>query len=215
MLFCPYYNSYFRQGPGYSYIRVFHAAPDLSPIDVYANNDIIATNLRFKGFTNYIRLPLGRYRIRIFRRGTQINPLLDRNIVIPQGKIFTLAATGLIPNLELRAVEDTIEPLRPGRAKIRFVHFSPGAPAVDLTLYNGDIIFKNVSYGGITEYKEIAPGNYNLQLRVANTDQKVLLLPNTRFGPDKFYTIYAVGLVNREPKLQVVIPLDGNTYLKF
>ncbi|NMM63815.1 DUF4397 domain-containing protein [Clostridium sp. P21] len=215
MLFCPYYNRFFRQGPPYSYIRVFHAAPDAPTVDVYVDNTIIVSNVRFKGFSNYIKVSSGKHKVEVFRRGTKNNPLISSDLIIPESKILTLAAIGIMPNLDLKAIEDTLEPLRPGRTKVRFVHLSPGAPAVDITLSNGDIIFKDVSYGEVTRYKEIRPGNYNFQVRVAGTDKKVLLLPNTRFRPNRFYTIYAVGLVSREPKLQVLIPLDGNTYLKF
>lgn len=215
MPFCPYYYGYFRQSSGYSYIRVFHSAPDAPAVDVYANNAIIVSNIKFKGFSQYIRVPQGKYRVRVFKQGTQKNPLIDRDIIIPENRILTLAAIGIMPNLELKAIEDTLEPLRRGRSKVRFIHLSPNAPAVDITLPNGDVIFKNVSYKEVTGYKEIRQGSYNLQVKTAGIDEKILLLPNTRFGPNKFYTIYAVGLVNREPKLQVVIPLDGNTYLKF
>ncbi|WPC44481.1 DUF4397 domain-containing protein [Clostridium sp. JS66] len=215
MPFCSYYYGYFRQSSGYSYIRVFHAAPDAPAVDVYANNAIIVSNIKFKGFSQYIRVPQGKYRFRVFKQGTQKNPLIDRDIIIPENRILTLAAIGIMPNLELKAIEDTLEPLRRGRSKVRFIHLSPNAPAVDITLPNGNVIFKNVSYKEVTGYKEVRPGSYNLQVKTAGIDEKILLLPNTRFGPNKFYTIYAVGLVNREPKLQVVIPLDGNTYLKF
>lgn len=215
MPFCPYYYNYFRQGPRYSYVRVFHASPDAPPVDVYANNAIIVSNIKFKGFSQYIKVPQGRYKIRVFKRGTKSNPLIERDMIVPENKILTLAAVGMMPNLELKTIEEVLEPLRRGRSKVRFIHLSPDAPAVDITVPNGDVIFKNVSYGQVTGYREVRPGSYDLQVRTAGIDKKILLLPNTRFGPNKFYTIYAVGLVNREPKLQVVIPLDGNTYLKF
>lgn len=214
MPICPYYYDYFRKMQIDSYIRTFHAAPNTPAVDVYANDIRIASNLRFKGFTDYIKMRPGKYRIKVFRRGTKNNPLISREITIPKKKIFTLAVAGMIPNIVLKVIEDPVEPLTRGKAKVRFSHLSPGAPAVDITLPNGNIIFKNVSYGEVTKYNEISPGVYNFEVRIAGTDKKILLLPNTRFGPNKFYTIYAVGLVNGKPGLQAVIPLDGNTYLK-
>jgi hypothetical protein len=214
MPFCPYYYNYFRKKQIYSYIRAFHAAPDTPAVDVYANDNRIASNLRFKGFTDYMKMTPGKYRIRVFRKGTKNNPLINTEIIIPDKKIYTLAVTGMLPNIALKVIEESVEPLRRGKAKVRFSHLSPGAPAVDITLPNGNIIFKNVSYGEVTKYNEISPGVYNFEVRIAGTDKKILLLPNTRFGPNKFYTIYAVGLVNGSPALQAVMPLDGNTYLK-
>ncbi len=216
MPFCPYYYDCFRQLQGqiYSYIRVFHAAPDTPAVDVYANDNRIASNIRFKAFTNYMKMPPGKYTIKVFRKGTKNNPLMNMEIAIFEKKIYTLPIIGMLPNITLKVIEEPIEPLRRGKAKVRFSHLSPGAPAVDITLPNGNIIFKNVSYGEVSKYNEISPGVYNFEVRIAGTDKKVLLLPNTRFGPNKFYTIYAVGLVSGSPKLQAVMPLDGNTYLK-
>lgn len=215
MFVCPYCYGNFRVKPIPSYIRIFHASPDAPPVDVYANDSIIARNLKFGNFTEYMPVPGGKYRVRVFAAGTKNNPVIDTQLVIPEEKIFTLAAIGRLKDISLKAIEDPVQSLASGKLKVKFAHLSPGAPPVDVVLTNGKVLFSNVAYGDVTNYVQIPPGVYNFNVRVAGTDRVVLFVPNIRLYPNKFYSIYAIGLVGGKPPLQVVIPLDGNTYLKF
>ncbi len=96
----------------------------------------------------------------------------------------------------------------PQKAKVRFIHFSPNAPAVDITLPNGTVLFKNVPYKGVTDYIEIAPGTYTLQVRPTGTERVVLTIPNFVIRPNEEKSIYAIGLVNGTPGLEAVVLND-------
>jgi hypothetical protein len=102
---------------------------------------------------------------------------------------------------------------KPGRAYVRFVHLSPNAPNVDVST-GGNKVFSNVGYKKATDYVEVKPGVYNFNVTVSENGQNVLTVPNTRLLPNRIYSIYAVGLAGSSPPLQVLIPLDGNTYLE-
>jgi hypothetical protein len=106
-------------------------------------------------------------------------------------------------------------PIDPNNAMIRFTHLSPNAPAVDITLPDGTILFGNVPFMHLTRYLSVPASNYTLQVRVAGTPTVVLTVPNVVLEPDTFYTVYAVGLVGETPELQALLLLDGNSYLDF
>jgi len=112
-------------------------------------------------------------------------------------------------------IEDPILPVMPGSVQIRFAHLSPNAPNVDITLPDGTVLFGNVGYKEVTDYLLVYPGTYILQARPAGTYDVVLYIPNITLLPDRFYTVYAVGLAGEIPPLQVLIPLDGNSYIEF
>ena len=57
------------------------------------------------------------------------------------------------------------------------------------------------------------PSTYRLQARIAGTDQVILDVPNINLTANRYYTVYAVGLPVGQPPLQVLIPLDGQSYL--
>lgn len=197
-----------------SYIRLLHAVPDAPPVDIYANDLIIARNLPYRRFTEYLQVPPGPYNIKIYPTGNTENLVLDADLTIPPNTISTVAAIGTLPEIDLFPVLDPVQDIEPGKVCVRFAHLSPNAPPVDITLPDGTVIFGDVAFEEMSDYTCINPGRYTLQARVAGTDQVVLNVPNIRLLPNRFYTVYAVGLVGETPPLQVLIPLDGNSYIK-
>lgn len=219
MFICPYmstFDSYYRNPDPISYIRVLHASPNAPAVDVYVNNVPTFRNIPYRKFSDYVSLPGGGlYNIKIFPVGTNVNPIINKNLFIPEGKIFTVAAIGEPSAISLFPIEDTpLTPIVPGKASVRFVHLSPDAPSVDITLPNGTKLFSNIAYKGVTKYIPVSAGKYTIQARVAGTDKIVLTVPNISVNPNKFYTVYAVGFASKTPGLQVLIPLDGNSYLQ-
>lgn len=59
---------------------------------------------------------------------------------------------------------------REQEARARVVHAAPGVGPVDIYLQGtNELLFEDVSYGQVTDYKGLAPGEYQLALRPANT----------------------------------------------
>lgn len=215
MYYCPYYDPYlYREDSGNSYVRVLHASPNAPPVDIYVNNNPVIKDLRFKEFSDYISLMGGIYNIKVFPTGDKTKPVLNKNITVPPKSIITVAAAGKLENLELLPFIEHKMSIAPNKAMIRFAHLSPDAPALDITLPDGKILFKNISFKNVSDYIPVDPKNYTLQARIANTDKVILTVPNVVLRPNKFYTSYAVGLAGGKPPLQLLLPLDGNTYLK-
>lgn len=198
-----------------AYIRVLHAVPDAPNVDVYANNNIIAKNLAFSQYSQYIPIPKGNYEISLFAAGTKNSPVLTNMLVVNENTIKTIAAVGTLSTIGFLAIFDDMMPIDPGKSMIRFSHLSPNAPAVDITLPDGTIIFNNVSYKQLTPYMAVLPMNYTLQVRLAGTSTVVLTIPNINLEPDKFYTVYAIGLVGIKPELEALLVLDGNINTNF
>lgn len=207
------YDFYPRQPLAPSHIRLLHAVPNVPAVDIYANGNLIARNLNYRQFTEYFAIPGGNYNIIVFPAGQTANAILNTTISIPGGSIFTITVTGMIPSVTLLPVEDPRMPIPPGKLMIRFVHLSPNTPNVDVAIQSGAVIFRNIGYQGITQYVPVDPGTYTFNLMIAGTGQRILYVPNIRLAGGRFYTIYAIGLAVGTPPLQVLIPLDGNTYI--
>ncbi|MTI47814.1 DUF4397 domain-containing protein [Sporosalibacterium faouarense] len=207
-----YYDDYNIQQTK-SYARILHASPNAPGVDVYVNDKILATNLTYKNFTEYYPLDPGLYNIKVYPTGQRENPVINSDIRVPPRGIYTIAAINKLENIALYPILDTPQQIPSGRVYARFVHLSPGAPNVDVKTGDDNMLFSNVAYKGVTEYKLINPGTYTFNVFAAGTDDRVLYVPNITLKPNRFYTIYAVGLVEGNPPLQVLIPLDGNSYL--
>jgi hypothetical protein len=208
-------NPFYRMEPVNSYVRILHASPDAPPVDIYANDKLIAKNVSYRNFTPYLNIPSGNTSLRIFPAGRKINPVINTSIFIPAKSIFTIAAAGKLAHIGILAIPEPVKAIPTGKAYVRFAHLSPNAPGVDITLPNGTKLFSNVKFKEYTDYIPVDGGTYTLEARVAGTPKIVLTVPSINIKPGNFYTVYAVGQVSGKPPLQVLIPLDGNSYLKF
>lgn len=199
-----------------SFIRVLHASPKSPSVDIYINNIPAIRNLRYRGFTEYLPILAGNYNIKIYPAGNKTNLILEQNLTIAPNKILTIAAIGRNPNtLSLLPILDPKMNIDNSKVYLRLAHLSPNTPPVDIVTSTGATIFKNVSYKQLQGYIPLPPGIYSVDVRLANTTTSILYVPNIKLSANKFYTIYAVGLLNDEPPLQVLIPLDGNSYIEF
>lgn len=201
--------------PHLSYMRIFNASPMLNTsVDVYLNTVLIASDVDYGEFTPYMPLAEGTYNVSVFPYGKKTGALETETLTIKGRSIYTLVFSGQPSDF---SIDDYLEPkvsIPQGKAMIRFAHLSPDAPVVNLTLSSGDVLFSDVEYEDLTDYREISSGTYTLQLRIPGSDQVVLNVPNALFKAGKYYTIYVVGLVSGNPPLKMLLPLDGNSYIK-
>lgn len=190
------------------YVRILHAVPDAPNVDVYANDTLIAQNLAYGNYTDYSSLPEGTYKIALYVTGTE-EPVLANMLMVHPNSMFTISAIGLVNNMEFLGVSDAAHIGNPDNAMIRFLHLSPDAPAVDITLPDGSVIFSEVSFKELTPYLIVSPGSYTVEVRVSGTDTTVLSVPDLNLEPGMIYTVYAIGLVNEAPDLEALVVPDG------
>ncbi len=195
-------------GMSMGYVRVIHTVPDAPNVDIYANDRQIANNLAYGDYTDYIPIPEGIYQISLYAAGMHDSPVLSNMLEVSNDAI-TVAAVGYLSDIGFLAIIDANAMKQRGKAMIRFLHLSPNAPAVDITLPDGTVIFNNVSFEHITPYIYVDPMNYTLQVRVAGTSNVVLTVPNVNLDADKYYTVYAIGLVGEKPELEALLLVDG------
>lgn len=200
---------YFQRQNPVGRVRVMHAVPDAPNVDVYANNQMVVDNLAFGDYTDYLSVPEGTYEISLYVAGTKNSPVLSDTLTVNSNSISTVAAVGNLSDIEFLAITDANEVKTPGKSMIRFLHLSPNAPAVDITLPDGTVIFSDTSFLQITPYIDVMPMDYTLQVRVAGTEDIVLTVPNVGLDADKYYTVYAIGLVGENPELQALLIQDG------
>ena len=210
---CPFAAKNTR-APLQAHYRILHASPDAPEVDVYVNNVLVFRRLSYREFTRYFQVAPGAYVITVYPTGTRVNPVINQTINIEAGAIYTLAAVNRLQNIALQVIPDPRMSILPARAYVRVVHLSPNAPTVDITLPDGTVVFDDVSYRQATPYVSARPQTYTLQARVAATGQVALTVPNINLRPGRIYTVYVIGLVGEQPGLQVLIPLDGSTYLR-
>lgn len=191
-----------------SLVRIFHAAPQAQNIDVYVNDQMVFSDLAFGDFTKYVYLDEGEYNVSVYLAGQKDRPVINQMVDVLSQQIFTVAATGNLDNLGLLVIPDKVSK-SPSQSysSLRVIHLSPNAPGVDI-LVDGDKLFEDISFEEGTDYVDLNPGTYNVNV-VLNTDKSIVLPLKVTLNPDKIYTIYIMG---NPPTLQAVQVVDGNTY---
>lgn len=191
-----------------SLVRIFHSAPQAPNVDVYINDQMVFSNLAFGDFTRYVYLDEGEYNVSVYVAGQKDRPVINQMVDIPSQQIFTVAATGNLDNLGLLVIPDKVSK-SPSQnySSVRVIHLSPNAPGVDI-LVDGDTLFEDISFGEGTDYVDLNPGTYNVNI-VLNSDKSVVLPLKITLNANKIYTIYIIG---NQPSLQAVQVVDGNTY---
>ncbi|GIM27470.1 hypothetical protein CPJCM30710_01360 [Clostridium polyendosporum] len=191
-----------------SLIRLFHASPTAPSVDVYANGNLIAKDLAFSKFTNYIEVSPGEYKIEIFPTGTKENLVITKTLEVAPNSIFTVAAVNLPANLDLLVIKDASGAVNPNISFLRFISLSTNAPLLDLSIGTNKL-FKMVEYKEITGYYPLSPGIYTFDLAPSGVSALTLRIPDVNLRPNKFYTIYAIGIVGGTPSIQSVLIQDG------
>ncbi|WP_124065081.1 DUF4397 domain-containing protein [Clostridium sp. E02] len=194
------------------YVRVIHTVPDAPNVDIYANETMVVEDLAYGEYTDYLAIPEGEYKISVYVAGTTDTPVVSNMLSVEQNKVLTIAAAGMLNDIGLLAIRDVDDPEDTDKAMVRFLHLSPNAPAVDITLPDGTVVFDDVSFKQITPYREVTPMNYTLEVRPAGTSDVVLSVPDVGLESGKNYTVYAIGLVGEEPELEAMLIQDGVFY---
>lgn len=198
----------------FGYIRFFNASPAEQRVDIYVNGRKVASNLLYREFTEYTKVLPGTYRVAVFAAGTRRNPLAVSRIRIQSNRIYTLAFIGLKGNTTTQLIDDTRRTLNGNRAYVRFVQLSPNAPTMD-AYWDDSLVVSELNYQDVSRYLQTSPGRHNLKMRDSLSGANLVEHPNIQLQGGKAYTIYVVGDISDRTGLQVIIPLEGTSYLQF
>ena len=180
--------------PSTSKVLVTHASPDAPGVDILVDNAVAASNLTFPNSVGYATLNSGTRNIKVNVTGTTTTAL-EANLNLAADKNYSVFAVNSVSAIEAIVLEDNLTAPASGKAHVRFIHLSPDAPAVDITLTDGTVVFGDYIFKEASAFTPLNAATYNLQVRLAGTSTVVLDLPNIALTAGKIYTVFAKGLV--------------------
>jgi LPXTG-motif cell wall-anchored protein len=190
-------------------VRVVHASPDAPAVDVWVNGNVAFSNAPFQGITDYAALDAGSYQVQVTPTGATEPVVIDATLDLAGGTDYTVVAVGLLADIEPLVLVDNNSAPAAGKAHVRFVHASPDAPAVDIAVTGGPVLFSNVPFKGVGDYLPVDAGTYDLEARLAGTETVALSVPGVQLNEGTVYTIFAMGLAGGEPALTAVPSVDA------
>ncbi len=191
-------------------VRVVHASPDAPAVDVWVDGAVAFEGAPFKGITPYATLTEGMHNFQVVPSGATEPVVIEADLDLQMDQDYTVVAVGQLENIEPLVLADNNAPPAEGKAHVRFVHASPNAPEVDIAVADGGpVLFGNVEFKEASDYLPVDAGTYDLEARLAGTEDVALSVPGVVLEEGTVYTIFAMGLVGEDPALTAVASVDA------
>ncbi len=208
------------------YVRVAHLSPNAPAVDFCVKEGTgsfagpvlkgigVTGGLPYTGVTRYLTLPAGQYTVRLVAPTAMdctasLAGLPDYALpALVDGTYATAAAIGLVggtPSFTVKPFVDEVT-VATGKGAVRFVHASPGTPAVDVGVGSGatfTAVFTNVAYPDIGAGTGIDANGYfatnpltnvTLSARVHGTTTDALVIPGVNLAAGTTATVFAIGI---------------------
>jgi Domain of unknown function (DUF4397) len=176
-------------------VLVVHASPNAPAVDLLVDSVKVGTALAFPNNTGYLTVNAGKRNIRVNPTGTAAS-VIAADVTFAKDKNYTVFAIDSVIKITPLVLEDNLAAPAAGKAHVRFVHLSPNAPAVDIALKGGAVVFANTAFKGSKDFTPLDAKTYDLEVRVAGTTPVVLALPGIKLEAGKIYTVFARGFLS-------------------
>ncbi|MFN0151750.1 MAG: DUF4397 domain-containing protein [bacterium] len=201
-------------GTGDGLVRVAHLSPDAPAVDVFVDGAKVLSSVPFGTFSDYLEVPAGSRRVQVRVAGQPTStPVIDEAITLTADGYFTVAATGKVADIGAIVLPD-IRTTVSNSAKLRFIHAGADAPAVDITLMDGTLLFSNIEFNESSAFITTPGNSYDLQVRLAGTQTVVLSFGGVPLMNGTVYSVFATGLLSDKSlraTVAVDAPGDGST----
>lgn len=152
-------------------LRVVHASPDAPAVDVVVDDNFgspLVQNLAFPDVAGYVEVPADEYNVKVTAAGNPGAIVIDADLELNAGRTYSVYAVNTLANIEPLVLQDDRRPIAT-QAKVRIIHGSPAAGAVDIyvTAPGAGIAtvtptFANVPFKAETGFVSLAAGSYDV-----------------------------------------------------
>ncbi|HLU35393.1 MAG TPA: DUF4397 domain-containing protein [Thermomicrobiales bacterium] len=194
-------------GEGDACVSIVHASPDAPLVEIYVDGELVLSGLGFGWWSEWVALPAGDHQVQVTASGSAPDTaVIDATLTLEAGMAYQVAATGFLEDITPQVFPADVTELADDTARVRVVHTVPDAPAVDIAVTGGDVLVGNLEFPTASEYLEVPAGNYDLEVRVAGTEDVVLPLPGVELEGGTVYDVYAIGTAADGEIFPFVIP---------
>jgi hypothetical protein len=188
-------------------IQVIHASPDAPAVDVYLDGAKALTDLAFGKTSGWVAVPAGDHTVQVTPAGAEPSAaVINATVTLEAGAAYEIAATGLVASIAPQIYQVNLSALADDMARIRVIHTSPDAPAVDIVVKGGDVLISNLAFPHASDYLEVPAGSYDLEVRAAGTTTVALDLPGVKLEAGMVYDVFAIGQLADKTLTVLVVP---------
>ncbi|MBW8190047.1 DUF4397 domain-containing protein [Neiella marina] len=174
----------------YSYLRVYHAAPDAPAVNVWLNGSPALESVDYQVSSGAIIVEAGTHTVQvdaILADGSTLTVIPETELMLDNEVEYNIVATGKAAligtgdEMEFGAQIVARDALAPEGARVQVMHASPDAPMVDvfITAPGDDLtsampFADNVSFTMATDAVEVAAGEYQVRITLPEDPSTVV-----------------------------------------
>ena len=188
-------------------INVVHASPDAPGVDVYLDGAVALTNLEFGSVSGWVAVPAGEHQVQVTPTGADASAaVIDATVTLEAGAAYEVVATGLVADIAPQIYQVNLSMLTDENARIRVIHASPDAPAVDIAVKGGDVLIAGLEFPAASDFLDVPAASYDLEVRPAGTTDVALDLPGVTLEAGMVYDVFAIGQLADGSLTVLVVP---------
>jgi hypothetical protein len=178
----------------YAYLSIANVSPTLGTYNIYLDGSKANTSgaVAFGGILGYGNVTAGDHTLS-FTTESGTDVLATKTINLEENGIYSSFLIDKGSNMDVLLVKDEISEISTEKAFIRFINLSPDAPALDLSVTDGETLISNNVYKSASAFQSIDPKTYSFDLK-ANGVVKTVLAEQTLVA-GQYYTIISRGLL--------------------
>lgn len=154
--------------PAMADVRVAHLVPGAPDVDVWIDGNKELSGVPFEAISGYLPLSAATHTVRVVVTNTTNDVIPETALTFNPNTATTVAATGLLSNVQPLVLLDTRDSAASGFSLVRFVHTSPDAPEVDIVAAGVGTLFAGYEFRDFSEYASLSVGTYDLEVRFAS-----------------------------------------------
>jgi hypothetical protein len=193
-----------------------HASPGVGEVEVSLNWETVLEEFGYGDQSDWIDVPPGAVEVTMNAERRGFNYIIfDAVYPAPAGNDYYMVIT---EQLVIGGAFDR-KPIPDGGARVQVVQGSVSLPAVNVVATGTEANWATqLQYPRTSEYTVVPAGTYNLEVRLADSDQVALTVPNVTLNGDTVNELVIVGNANdSDHPLEIkvlsdsTLPRDGDT----
>ncbi|HML20008.1 MAG TPA: NADH-quinone oxidoreductase subunit J [Aggregatilinea sp.] len=203
-------------------VRVVNAASALDSIDVYVNDEVVASALAFKSASDFEAMDAGSVTVSMFNAGDDpqdTEPVITQDVDLRAGEAVSLTAIGTsTQQLELvPAVEDLSQPAGSDLRVLAINALPDGMPVDVRDVSQDELLFQDLSYGEAIPGVTIHAGTHSIGVfPTGDTNTHLAMLRDETLDAGKsMLWIFTATQESGNAWENQVIELEGETLASF